>query len=184
MYNEPTAEIENQLAPGERLLWSGRPKQGFYLQASDLWTIPFSLMWCGFAIFWEYGVCRSHAPFFFKLWGIPFVLIGLYLVIGRFFVDAQNRSKTLYGVTNTRVIIISGNFSRQIKSLQLRTLSDISLVERSDDRGTIYLGPQNPMGQNLPPGWPGAGRYAAPAFENIEQAKEVYEIIRKAQTAA
>jgi hypothetical protein len=32
--------------------------------------------------------------------------------------------------------------------------------------------------------WPGAGRYAPPGFDMIEQAKEVCDIIRNAQRAA
>jgi len=82
-------------------------------------------------------VVTTQAPFFFKLWGIPFVLVGLYIVVGRFFVDARTRGRTFYGVTSERIIIISGVFSRQTKSLQLRTLSDISLTERADGSGTI-----------------------------------------------
>jgi hypothetical protein len=146
--------------------------------------IPFSLLWCGFAIFWETSVIARGAPFFFMLWGIPFVLVGLYIVFGRFIVDAQTRERTFYGVTSERIIIVSGLFSRQTKSLQLRTLSDISLTERADESGTITFGPQHPMTRSIPSGWPGAGQYAAPAFDMIERAKETYEIIRQAQRSA
>jgi hypothetical protein len=146
--------------------------------------IPFSLMWGGFAIFWESTVVTKGAPFFFMLWGIPFVLIGLYIIFGRFFVDARSRARTFYGVTSERIIIVSGQSSRQTKSLQLKTLSDISLTERADGSGTITFGPQYPTTQNLPAGWPGAGRYAAPAFDMIDRAKEVYDLIRQTQKAA
>ena len=117
------------------------------------------------------------------LWGIPFVLIGLYIVFGRFIVDAMSRAKTFYGVTNERVIIVPGLFSRQVKSLNLRSLTDVSLSERSDGSGTILFGPAYAMGRWVPAGWPGAGRYAPPAFEMVEQAKRVYETIRQAQKA-
>ncbi len=116
------------------------------------------------------------------LWGIPFVLIGLYIVFGRFIVDALTRRKTFYGITNQRIVIISGLFSQEIKSLNLRTLTDVSLSERGDGSGTITFGPVYPMGRWMPAGsWPGAGRYAPPAFDMVERAKEVYEIIRQAQ---
>jgi hypothetical protein len=146
--------------------------------------IPFSLLWGGFAIFWETSVITKGAPFFFMLWGIPFVLLGLYIVFGRFIVDARTREHTSYGVTGERIIIVSGLFSQQTKSVQLQTLSDISLTERTDGSGTITFGPQYPRAQRLPAGWPGAGQYAAPSFDMIDRAKEVFDLIRQTQKTA
>src|SRR5437899_365791 len=73
----------------------------------------------------------AGAPFFFKLWGIPFVLVGIYVMIGRFFVDARQRSRTYYGLTDQRVIIISGLRNRQVKSLPIGSLSDVSIIEKA-----------------------------------------------------
>ncbi|MGD0091429.1 MAG: PH domain-containing protein [Planctomycetota bacterium] len=146
--------------------------------------IPFSVMWCGFAIFWESTVVTQGAPFFFMLWGIPFVLVGLYIVFGRFIVDAGARDRMFYGVTSERIIIVSGFFSRRTKSLNLRTLSDISLTERGNGTGTITFGPTHPMARWAPAGWPGSGQYAAPAFEMIDRAREIYDLIREAQKIA
>lgn len=182
MFTSQTSAIERELSNCEKLLWSGQPRQGLCLRAWDAFVIPFSLLWCGFAVFWEYSVVKQGAPFFFMLWGIPFVAAGLYIVFGRFFVDAKMRERTHYAITNERLIIVKGLFSRQTKSLPLRTLSDISLTERTDGSGTITLGPSlMPFMQTLPGGWPGADKYSPPAFEMIEHAKETYELIRQAQ---
>jgi hypothetical protein len=182
MWESPSSPVERQLSSGEKLLWSGQPRAGIRLRGSDAFVIPFSVLWCGFAIFWETTVVRKGAPVFMMLWGIPFVVVGLYIVFGRFIVDALTRGKTFYGITNERIVIISGLFSQDIKSLNLRTLTDISLSERGDGSGTITFGPAYPVGRWMPAGsWPGAGRYAPPAFDMIERAKEVYEIIRQAQ---
>ena len=108
--------------------------------------IPFSLLWCGFAIFWESSVLNAEkAPTFFAFWGLPFVAMGIYMVIGRFFVEARQRASTFYAVTEERVLIVSGLLSRTVKSLNLRTLSDISLSEKGSGEGTITFGPQNPF---------------------------------------
>lgn len=182
MFQSAESVVAQQLSSGERLLWSGQPRRGIRLRGQDVFLIPFSLFWGGFAIFWEASVFSTNAPFFFKLWGIPFVLVGLYIIFGRFFVDARLRAQTYYGVTSERIIIVSGLFSRQIKSLNLRTLTDVSLTERSDGSGTISFGPSPSTGSFLPAGsWPGAARYASPSFDLVEHAKDIYEIIRGTQ---
>ncbi|HEY3854676.1 MAG TPA: PH domain-containing protein [Verrucomicrobiae bacterium] len=182
--------LNPRLDPGEHLLWIGKPRSGIRTRSQDVFLIPFSLMWGGFAIFWEFMAItgtqkmRHPSPFAPSIFGVPFVLIGLYLIVGRFFVDAKMRARTFYGVTNERVIIISGLFSQQVKSLQLRTISDVSLTEKSDGSGTITFGP-TPFGNFFGSGsWPGGNRNAPPSFDMIEHAKEVYETIRRAQKSA
>ncbi len=178
-------EIRGAIARGEHALWWGRPRQGVFLRGSDVFTIPFSLLWCGFAIFWEAGVTTSgNAPGFFALWGIPFVAIGLYMVIGRFFAEALQRSKTYYALTSDRVLIVSGVFSRTIKSLSLNTLSDVTLTEGRSGKGSIAFGPQSPFGSVFggTSSWPGT-QQQSPRFDSIDDAKAVYEQIRSAQRA-
>jgi hypothetical protein len=184
---DPNAQLElaRHLAAGESLLWAGTPRQGLLLRPADAFMIPFSLLWGGFAVFWEAGVLASGAPAFFGLWGVPFVLIGLYFIVGRFFVDARARAKTFYGLTNRRAIIVSGIFAKTINSLPLRTLSDISVRERSDRTGTVLLGRPHPFavwyaGMQ----WPGMGQYSTPGFELIPDAKRVHDQLLEAQRAA
>jgi hypothetical protein len=182
MWNEQKRVIESQFSPSERLLWSGQPRQGLCLRAADAYLIPFSLLWGGFAIFWESRVISSGAPFFFMLWGIPFVLVGVYMIIGRFFVDAKQRSKTYYGVTSARAIIVSGLFSRKVKSINLRTLPDISLDEKPDGSGTITFGVTNSVSwASGELSFSGGEKQSTPSFVLIPEAKKVYEMIRAAQ---
>jgi len=177
--------IRSELQPDERLLWSGQPPQGVRLRAADAFLIPFSLMWGGFAIFWEATAILSGAPLFFLFWGIPFVVMGLYLIVGRFWVDAWQRSRTCYGITDSRVIIVSGVFSRNTRSQNIRTLSDITLTARRNGSGTISFGPVNPYyGWWGGAGWPGMERYAAPCLELASGANEVYAMILAVQKVA
>jgi hypothetical protein len=184
MWNDPTQAVRAQLEAGEQLIWSGQPRQGLLLRPSDAFMIPFSLLWGGFAIFWETTVILSDAPVFFWLFGVPFVLIGLHLIFGRFFTDARARASTFYGVTNDRIIITSGKHGKRVQSLSLSTLGDITLDERGDGSGTITFAASNPLGRfgnfGAMPGV-GTGRQTPPSFEMIPQAKKVYEMIRGAQ---
>ncbi len=185
-------EISDELSPDERLLWTGRPRQGFMLRASDGYLIPFSLLWGGSAIFWE--ICSlsilwtanaDPAAGILPIFGIPFVLLGLHLIFGRFIVDVKVREKTLYAVTDRRIIIRSGWFSRTTKSLNFRSLSETSLSERSDESGTFVFGPTNFFsGLYGHSAWPGVGRYASPSFDGIPRVREVYDVIRNAQRDA
>lgn len=195
MILDAATDLSQQLDAGEKLLWSGRPRQGILFRSSDIFLIPFSLMWGGFFIFWEgaalFATSRpnSNTPdfirFAFPLWGLPFVAMGLYLIFGRFFADRAQRAKTTYGITDRRVIIRSGIFSRTTKSLNLRTLSDVTLAEKSNGSGTITLGPTAGLYSSFNgTSWPGMGRHLGPSLDTISEAKSVYDILRRAQATA
>ena len=99
------------LLPGERILWEGRPVRHRVLRPPDALLVPFSIMWCGFAVFWEATALTStaaddSAPIFFARWGIPLVLIGLHLVVGRLIVRAIASCRTRYVITDRRVLVI------------------------------------------------------------------------------
>jgi len=79
----------DEVDPGERLLWMGKPAAPGWFQRQDLVLVPFSLLWGGFAIFWEAVALSSRSArdsVIFPLWGVPFVLVGLYLIFGRLYV--------------------------------------------------------------------------------------------------
>jgi hypothetical protein len=188
MLESTESVLAAQLDSDEKLLWAGQPRGGLRLRPQDIFLIPFSLVWGGFAIFWEVSalsfIPKGAGPIgvIFPLFGLPFVLAGLYLIFGRFFVDARVRARTYYGVTSERIIILSGLFSRQVKSLPLRSLSDISLTQRNDGSGSITFGPTHFIHGFFPGGsWPGTGKFSPPSFDLIEHAKDVYDLIRKAQ---
>lgn len=176
-------ELSAALEPGEKVLWKGFPRQGLMLRGQDAFMIPFSFVWCGFVVFWEYmAVTSEDASGFFALWGVPFVLVGAYMVVGRFFTDIWTRARTAYAVTDKRILIISGLWRRNIRSLELLGLSEINLTESQDGRGTITFGPTAGYAQSLR-GWPGTAQSAVPAFEGIVRPRGVLKTVRDAQRA-
>ena len=183
MLENPSDQFRDELNPGERIIWSGQPQQGLMLRAADIFMIPFSIMWGGFAIFWEFTVTSKGAPFFFIIWGTPFILIGLYMIFGRFFVDKMQRSKTYYALTNERIIILSGLFNQNVKTLRLNQLPEINISTRGNGKGTITFGAPHPMAWFYAgSGFPNMGRYnLAPSFEMIDDAKTVYQHIKRLQ---
>jgi len=186
IWTDSNSVVSAELGSGEKLLWSGSPLQGIRLRKSDMATIPFSILWGGFAIFWEAMAIKTGGPIFMRLWGIPFVAVGLYMMFGRFIYDAKLRERTCYGVTNQRCLIISGLFGHTVKSINLRTITDLSLEQKSDGSGTIIFGPAERGGPMR--SWrlasPNAGQFSFPCFDLIQDSGTVYEVIRDAQNVA
>jgi hypothetical protein len=178
-------ELDREMGHGEKVLWSGRPVQGIRLQKGDAVGIPFSLFWGGFAMFWVASAYRSGAPWFFVLFGVPFVLIGLYLIAGRFFYDAWQRARIYYGVSSKRVLIVHGAKSRRVTSLDLESLGEVTFTENANGGGSLQFGRDSVYGANLVgTGWPGTRGHLAPRFDLAEDARRVYDLIRKAQSDA
>lgn len=174
------------LFPGERIIWSGQPKQGVALSGRDSFLIPFSLMWGGFAIFWNamvwlapFGGANSGGDpdWFFKLWGLPFLVVGLYLIAGRFFHDAHIRRRLFYAVTDQRILTLRGS---KIVSLDIHRLPRLELSEHRDGTGTLAFEASNAFsmgGMNGLSWWlPSIG--AASQFFRIQEPRKVYEIVR------
>src|SRR5216684_7861160 len=86
--------IRRQLGPQERLLWSGRPQQGLMFRASDLFAVPFTLIWCYF-VFSDSDIFTGRAPWYFTPFGFLFAFVGFNSLIARWFVDAADRKRTL-----------------------------------------------------------------------------------------
>lgn len=188
MSYEAQIVIQKEIDSGERLLWSGTPRQGTILRGTDVFMVPFSLLWGGFAIFWEVMALQiptgkaGVVSIVFPLFGIPFVLLGLYMIFGRFIYDAKKRAKTFYGLTDQRAIIVSGLFNKSVKSLNLRTMTDVSLSENANGYGTIVFGQEIPMMSLFMRGaFPGASGSTTPKFELVKNAKQVYNQLRAQQ---
>ena len=171
--------ISFDLGDGERLLWSGTPRQGILWRNSDIAMVPFSLLWGGFAIFWETMVLKK-APLFFALFGLPFVGVGLQMMVGRFFYDAWRRRHTFYGLTNQRAIIATRTPARTLRSYSVASLTNVVLQESAKDAGSILLGPSASRSP-----WPRQTVLFSTnidnSFEMITDARRVFDLLREAQ---
>lgn len=133
--------MDSYLLPGERILWEGRPLRHPLFRRTDLFLVPLSLLWCGFAVFWEASVLvEGAALFFFALFGVPFVLFGLYIVAGRFVVRAVSSRRTRYTITNGRVVVHGGWSGDRLSTAYLRSLPPPVITERPDGSGSLAFG--------------------------------------------
>src|SRR5262249_42158437 len=181
-------KLQGELLPDETLLWAGRPCRKVILHKEDIGLIPFSLLWGGFAIFWEYmatgGFQRSDGPnWFFALWGVPFVAIGQYMIWGRFFYAWWKKGRVFYGVTNKRVIVLDRVWGRKVSIAYLDRIPRIEKECRSDGIGTLRFG-YPPISVNKRKNF---GSFdplptsEVPTFVDVEQADAVYRIVAEAR---
>lgn len=182
MTSESEVALRGYLMPGERVLWQGKPEVRPFVMRGAWFIIPFSLLWGGFAIAWEVSAILGRGGLFFALWGIPFVLLGLYMIFGRLFVAKREAERTRYAITDRRVLVLGGAFSRSLVELDLDRLPGAQLDESRDGVGTITFG--TPVGfMRLPPGWPTMGMYRAPsAFQSIRDVRRTFDTLQQART--
>jgi len=181
------SDFANRLLEREEIIWSGRPATGILFTGQDIFLVPFSLLWGGFALFAAFAaLTQAKEPGFPALFVIPFVLIGLYLIAGRFITDAWLRSGTRYALTNKRILILRTPPFGKFTALNLDRLPEASLSESINGRGTIRFGPQaqwwSGRGNNFS-GWSPA-LDPTPQFIAIENARSVFDQIQRAAQKA
>ncbi len=132
--------FSGELLNGETISWVGQPETSVLFTGSDIFLVPFSVLWGGFAIFWEFGATAAGAPFFFSLFGVPFVLVGLYFIFGRFIYKHYRKKNTFYAVTNKRVLCLTKLFRHSIREAFINSISSINKTVKSNGVGSIKFG--------------------------------------------
>jgi len=112
-------------------------------------------------------------------------VIGLYMMFGRFFARRWVRDRTVYGLTNRRVISIAASLrgTRRVSSVWLGSFPAVDKRVGRDGRGTVWIGtfPFGARSLASDPGWPGSGRATGNAIvlADIPDAGEVYALINR-----
>lgn len=195
------ADLAPFLDAGEIVRWSGAPPEGLLFRASDVVAIPFSLLWGGFAIFWNValwfalivGLSKGGSPSVWEaVWGLAslgvilffgFVFLGLayYIMIGRFFTDAKERARTLYAITDRRAVIaqVRGRTLRDVRGYELTLGGEVGVRESARGTGSITFG--------QPDSWFGSSHQqhlAEFTFERIRNVRDVARIVEEIRTKA
>jgi hypothetical protein len=178
--------IQPELTSGESVVWTGQPSGAVVFHKEDAFLVPFSLLWGGFAIFWELGVAgfwgsgsRSGNPWLFgMLWGVPFVLIGQYMIWGRFLCTAWKKKRTHYAITNRRVIVVQDGWKRQMASAYLDSLPTL-IKDGSNGIGTLRFAQAESMwsGRRGWGAWDGLAVGNVPTFVDVDDVDYVYRLV-------
>ena len=136
MDQDNTVWIRPYLEPGEQILWLGKPETLHLLSAQDVFLIPFSFLWFGFAVFWE-GLVIKNGASLFSLFGIPFVLMGLYFVFGRFIYRWYLLKHTTYVITTQKIL---RRRNKKVEMLQGYSMPPVQVKEHRDGLKSILFG--------------------------------------------
>jgi hypothetical protein len=178
MSTRAEARIRHELGAGERLLWSGQPRQGLRLgRGPDLGGVLgalFLLVIAGLALNGARDNLADDRPLANVL--IPIVMavtcfVGIAFLV---FVEPRIRRRTFYGLTDRRALIVGGVFGRAVESLPLRDMTAVELIEHGDGLGGIYF--KDFWRDDADGGH-------TPGFVLIEDARAVYDRIQQARSA-
>jgi len=185
-------EFRDDLLKDEKTLWISQPEALILFTGADVFLVPFSLLWGGFAIFWEVSALfmffstregKSAMPIIFPLFGIPFVIIGLYFMFGRFIYKNWKKRNTYYAVTNKRVLVLAKLFSRSLNAINIDSIPTINKTIRSNGIGTIKFGNVNWMvsmyGNTGMDFFGSFGGADIPTFYDIKDVNKVHEIVNE-----
>jgi hypothetical protein len=172
--------FSGRLLSGERVVWSGRPARGVMFTARDIFLLPFSVVWVGFAIFWTVAVAASHAPFPMVLFGLAFVAFGTVIMGGRFWLDAWFRAGTSYALTDRRILISRPKPFGDFTAVTLDRLPDARVSERNDGSGTIRFGQAASIFGGMGFGIWVPALDSTPQFVAIPEVRRVFDLVQGA----
>ena len=133
MKSNPYQRIEAALLPGETLLWTGHPYQGFKISKFLIFPILFFLLWGGIptCIILSLLSKGANSPVIVCLCIFPIItVLGLFKSL---VLDTLERKRTCYALSDRHVLIASEY--RYPNTFTLR-LEDIKTIEvHLNDRG-------------------------------------------------
>jgi hypothetical protein len=172
--------LQPELMSNERLLWGGQPRPGWRLKPGDKMRLPVSVLFTLFVIYWTWQATTFTTPPNLWVMGVPFIFFGLYVSVGRYWIEAQQRNYTSYGITNQRVIIVCEWPFRRVTSILIHDIDHIFMDENTHNIGSIIFGMNVKTSTPFLPQRPKPKRFT-PSFEAIPNVKQVYALIQSLQ---
>lgn len=126
------------LAPSERVLWTGSPVRHPVFDSSDRLVVPAAIFGVAFMVFWMGTVVDTGAPALFLVAGGLGLAWTVFLLLGRPTLRWLELRSTVYTVTNQRVLIEATVLGRpRSRSRYLRQLVPPTVVARARGIGDV-----------------------------------------------
>lgn len=131
--------LAHELEAGETLEWKSMPVPHFF-SGGSLGAFLFSIPWTIFCLLFLFApfLTEVDGGIIMTLFAIPFVLIGFGLMSSPLWTYRKCK-KTIYAVTERRVILIEGGFSRTFRSFTPEQLRTVYRKEYRNGTGDIII---------------------------------------------
>ncbi len=168
---KPPPGWEGLLAPGEKILWQGRPDPGFYIPPSAIFTAIFGAAFAAFALFWMSLAIMAGG--FVWAFGLLHFTVGLWLCLWAVFDNTLRRRGSWYTLTDRQAFIATDLplVGRKLKSYPIT--AETPLDYRPGALSTIYFAKETRF-----VGGSGHARIRV-GFERIPDGPAVMEHFRK-----
>jgi len=140
----PDSIFRKYLRGGEEIIWSGQPVSGKLPTKQIVPVAVFGLFFMGFSIFWM--IMASRAAGVMAVFGVPFLLIGAYIVFGRLMKTTKFQDNTFYALTSERLMICSTENGETLNEMSLNKIPFIQINKNPDNTGTLIF--QDPNRNN------------------------------------
>ena len=165
--------FKRHLLKEEKILWSGKPNVNRLFSKKDAYSIfvgigfiVSSLAWIVNGIRYMSGLkveknIRPDQGSVFVLLGLLVTLLGIYQIIGKPIRRKRKKEKTLYAVTNKRLLILEVRSRERMISKYISQINKVDVITSENGIGTIEFGENYPDGE----------------FSDINDVQSVYELI-------
>ncbi len=179
---------EGILGEGETILWQGRPDSAVIWSDVISAQSAFGVVFAGFATFWvvmaaAIGGAGPAVFDLFPLFGLPFVAVGLWMVVGRLLWDAFLRRGTWYTLTDRAAYIATSPLGR--RALKSYPLAQMKLSLDDGSPGSVWFAERvvtrsgSWSGSGDDRTWQPARSWTVPVgFVRIADARRVYAQLR------
>ena len=166
--------VHHELERGERVVWLDTAVPHFF-DKSSLVMVLASVPWTAFAVYWMYMASSGEKEGgfrYFYLFGLPFTLIGLGMMISPLWVYLRT-SWTVYVLTSHRAITIEHGWSSTVRSFFPQEIGLVFRKDLHDGTGDVILGRREWQGSE------GEIRREDLGFLGVREAKEVERQVRR-----
>jgi hypothetical protein len=180
----PADSWQGILAPDETILWQGQPHSTIKWSGLLSPVSAFGVIFTGFSLFWMImafsmtsGSGIPVLSLLFPLFGLPFFLVGLWLVAGRLVMDAWLRGHTWYTLTNQTAFVARNALGK--KTLESWPIADMDRIVWEDGNpGSVIFHMKH---GTMPVSGRNGTRIRFLGFHQIDDSQHVYGLMRRAR---